>query len=197
MLSLRELRNSMKKRGFLNKLRREGKIGLVEPSEELKASYLSKSDNCLKAARILLDNKLYENVVINAYYSMYHAVLALLFKVGIKSENHAASLIFFQELFHQGELAKILRDAKEERIDKQYYVESEENASLTEESVQEMVLKAEDFAFQVKVCISKLSTKDTEDARKAFHLLFVKKKEQQKQEVNNSIPAVRKEDIPH
>ena len=167
----------MKKQGFLIKLQKEGKISLVEPSEELKMSYLGKSDNCLKAARILFDNRLWENAVINAYYTMYNAVLALFFKVGIKSENHTASLILLQELFHQNELADTLCDAKEERIDKQYYVESEKNVPLTEESVRDLIIKAEDFAIRVKVCISKLNTNDIEDVRKAFHLLFLFKKE--------------------
>lgn len=33
----------MKKQGFLNKLKKEGKLELVEPSEEIKDSYIEKS----------------------------------------------------------------------------------------------------------------------------------------------------------
>jgi len=49
----------MKKIFFLKKLRKTGKLGLVEPSEEIKASYLLKGENCLKSSRILFKNRLY------------------------------------------------------------------------------------------------------------------------------------------
>jgi len=55
----------MKKQNFLNKVKKEGKIELVEPSEEICKSYLRKADNCLKSAKILLQNMLYENSISN------------------------------------------------------------------------------------------------------------------------------------
>lgn len=56
----------MKKQNFLSKLKKEGKLGLVEPSEEIKLSYLQKAENCLKSAKILFQNKLYVNCRINS-----------------------------------------------------------------------------------------------------------------------------------
>ena len=115
----------MKKQIFLNKLKKESKLELVEPSEEMVLSYLQKAENCIKSSKILFQNRLYENATSEAYYCMYNSLLALLFKTGIKSENHSASIIMLKELFRENALYKIISLAKEERIDKQYYVESQ------------------------------------------------------------------------
>ena len=138
----------MKELNFLKKLKRKGIIELVEASEEMKLSYLTKAENCLKSAKILFRNKLYENSTSEAYYCMYDSLLALLFKVGIKSENHSASIILFDKLFGNKELLKIISWAKVERIDKQYYVETQQIVKVTKESCNEMILKAEDFLIE-------------------------------------------------
>ena len=115
----------MKELTFLKNLKRKRVIELVESSEEMKLSYLTKAENCLKSAAILFQNKLYENSTSEAYYCMYNSLLSLLFKIGIKSENHSSSIILFDKLFENKELVKIISWAKEERIDKQYYVETQ------------------------------------------------------------------------
>jgi len=164
----------MKKQDFLNKLKKEKKIELVEPSEEIKLSYLKKAEDCLKSAKILLNNKLYENSTSEAYYSMYNSLLALLFKAGIKSENHSASIMLFEDLFNSKELAKIITFAKSERIDKQYYVEAQQITKATEESCKDMVSEAEDFLVKMKLFISNLSNEDIIFSRKSFENLFEK-----------------------
>ncbi|PIN77044.1 DNA-binding protein, partial [Candidatus Woesearchaeota archaeon CG10_big_fil_rev_8_21_14_0_10_34_12] len=124
----------MKETSFLRKLKKEGKIGLVEPSEEMRASYSIKAENCLKSAKILFQNQLYENSTSEAYYCIYNSLLSLLFKIGIKSENHSASIVLFKEIFDKPELTKIISWAKNERIDKQYYVESHQVIKATKDS---------------------------------------------------------------
>src|SRR4030042_3823430 len=151
----------MRRQSFLNKLREEGKLGLVEPSEEICNSYLGKADNCLKSARLLYENDLYENSISMSYYAMYNSLIALLFRVGIKCENHAGSILLLKKLFKRIDLFSAISFAKEERIDKQYYV----TPILTKESAQDMFKKAEEFVVQVKLIIRKLGTKDIECAR--------------------------------
>ncbi len=162
----------MKKQSFLNKLRKEGKLELVEPSEEICSSYLKKSDNCLKSAKLLLQNNLYENSVSLSYYAMYNSLTALLFKTGIKCENHSASIILFKKLFDRINLSKIIFSAKEERIDKQYYVTSKHNFVLTKESAQEMCTKAENFLIQMKLLVKEMNIEKKEKIRKDFVSLF-------------------------
>ncbi len=158
----------MKKPGFLSRLKKEGKLELVEPSEEICKSYMEKADNCLKSAKLLLEHNLYENSVSMSYYAMYNLLTALLFKVGMKCENHAGSIIMLKKIFDRMDLFEIISFAKEERIDKQYYVTSEEDFALTKESADDMMKKAEEFLVKMKLLISELRNEQTEALREKF-----------------------------
>jgi uncharacterized protein (UPF0332 family) len=103
---------------------------------------------------------------------MYNSLLALLFKIGIKSENHSASIILFDKLFEKKDLVKIILWAKEERIDKQYYVETQQIVKVTKESCNEMILKSEDFLVKMKVIISELNSEKIGSAGKTFFKLL-------------------------
>lgn len=140
---------------FLTKLKEEGKLSIVEPNENIKDAYMKKSASNLSSARILLENKKYEESVSMAYYGMYHLLTALLFKNGIKCENHAASIIILKEIF--GIDNTKISDAKKERIDKQYYVEF----SIKEEDAKDMMKIAEEFEKQILEFISKETNADT------------------------------------
>jgi uncharacterized protein (UPF0332 family) len=127
----------MKKPSFFSRLYDEGKLQLVEPSESVKESYMKKSDSYLASAKLLLANNRLEETVSLAYYSMYYAALALLFRVGIKCENHSAVIILLKEIF--GIDNSELSSAKKERIDKQYYIDF----AVAKEDVEELIAKAE------------------------------------------------------
>lgn len=162
----------MKEIAFLKKLKRTGKLELVESSEEMKSSYLVKAENCLKSSKILFQNELYENSTSEAYYCIYNSLLALLFKIGIKSENHSASIILFGKLFENEELTSIALWAKEERIDKQYYVETHQIIKATKKSCNEMINKAEEFSLKIKVIINELSNEGIKKIRESFNELL-------------------------
>jgi uncharacterized protein (UPF0332 family) len=158
----------MKELTFLKKLKRKRVIELVESSEEMKSSYMIKADNCLKSAKILLQNQLYENSTSEAYYCMYNSLLALLFKIGVKSENHSASIVLFDRLIGDKDLVKIISWAKGERIDKQYYIETQQIVKVTKESCNEMILKSEYFLVKMKLLINELSNEKINFARDSF-----------------------------
>ena len=156
----------MKKMDFLIKLKEEGKLELVEPSEEIKQSYIDKSDSNLISSKILLENNKLEESVGLAYYSMYNSLIALLFKIGIKSENHVASIILLKELF--GIDNSDIAFAKKERVDKQYYI----NFEITKEQVEDAVRKAELFNGKILDFISKITNEDIQVCRKKFEGLI-------------------------
>ncbi len=112
----------MKKSNFLSKLKKENSLKLVEPSLEISDSYLSKSEKCIKVAKLAYEAGIYENAISEAYYSIYNSVLSLFFKCGIKCENHSASVILIKELFNLEELYPIFSELKKDRIDNQYYI---------------------------------------------------------------------------
>jgi len=149
-------------RGFLGKLVKQGKLGLVDPSEEVGLSYSEKSVSNLDSARILLKAEKLEEAVSLVYYGMYNLVLALLYKVGIKSENHSASIVLLEEVF--GFDNERIMEAKRERIDKQYYVGFE--VSMGE--VREGLVVAEDFVRELRGFISGIGKKDVEVFRVRF-----------------------------
>ncbi len=155
----------MKKINFLAKLFNERKLQLVDPSEEIKQSYLKKSESNLISAKILLENNKLEESVSLVYYSMYHMLTALLFKLGIKCENHSASIILLKELFSIDNSDIFF--AKKERVDKQYYTDF----YITKEEVLEAVKIAEDFNKRLFDFISKLDNQKIKEYREKLKIL--------------------------
>lgn len=152
----------MKKVNFLFKLSKEGKLGLIEPSENVKESYLKKSESSLKSAQILLNSNQIEDAVPMAYYSMYNMLTALLFKVGIKCENHTGAMILLKELF--GIDNSKIKFAKTERVDKQYYVDFK----MSKESAIDSINSAKEFNSLIYDFISRLTTKNVLELRDEF-----------------------------
>lgn len=156
----------MKTINFLAKLHKEGKLQLVEPSEVIKESYVKKSESNLISAKILLRNNKLEESVALAYYSMYHLLTALLFKIGIKCENHSASIILLKELFNIDNSEIFF--SKRERIDKQYYTDF----NIKKEEVTESIKIAEDFNKKLINFIAKLNNEMIKIYRNKFESLF-------------------------
>ena len=106
---------------FIKKLAAEGKIKLTEPSSEVAISYMSKAEKSLISAKTLSRIENYDDATALTYYSMYYSALAVLYNCGIKSENHTGTAILLKDIF--GIENTNLKDAKKERVDKQYYVD--------------------------------------------------------------------------
>jgi uncharacterized protein (UPF0332 family) len=155
---------------FLNKLKKEKKLELVEPSEDICQSYSDKSADCLKSAKLLLQNNLYENSVTMSYYAMYNQLTAFLFQIGIKCENHAGSILLLKFLFNNKELFTIISNAKKERIDKQYYVTTKKD-EITKEIAVDLLNNAEEFVLKMKVLIKNVNNDYIDEARKKFNII--------------------------
>jgi len=128
----------------------------------MKAAYLKKSESHLVSARLLLDNDLIEQSVSMAYYSMYYSVMALFFATGIKCENHTAAIILLREIF--GRDNSEIKNAKNERIDKQYYVMS----APVREDVVALIRTAESFNADLRDFTDRLTTAKIDQFRKKF-----------------------------
>ena len=145
------------------KLKKEGKLKIIEPNSNVKDSYIEKSRNSLKSAEILLEKKLIENSVPMAYYSMYNMLTALLYYLGIKCENHSASIIILKELF--GIDNSKIEFAKTERVDKQYYIDFK----INKEEVENLIKTAVEFNSILYDYIEKLTTKQIILFREEFY----------------------------
>ena len=156
----------MKKIKFLSKLKHKGILEFVKGSEEIEKSYKIKSDSYIGSSKLLLENGKFEEAVSMAYYSMYYILLSLLFKTGIKCENHSASIIILKEVFEVDNTD--ISYAKTERVDKQYYVDF----NVTKEDVEDLIRKSENFRGELQDFISKLNSAKIEDYRKRLEDLL-------------------------
>lgn len=86
----------MKKTDFLAKLIDEKKIQLIEPSENIKNAYLKRSEESLMSSKLLADVGNLNDSIALTYYSMYYSVLALFYRIGLKCENHTASILLLK-----------------------------------------------------------------------------------------------------
>ncbi|MDD5087043.1 MAG: HEPN domain-containing protein [Candidatus Nanoarchaeia archaeon] len=141
----------------MKKIFDEEKLQIINPNEEIKDSYVKKSESNLISAKILLkENRLKESVSL-IYYSMYHMLIALLFRTGIKCKNHSASIILLKELFSIDNSDIIF--AKKERLDKQYYT----SFKIAKKEVIESVKTAENFNKKLFDFISKLNNEEIKE----------------------------------
>jgi len=157
----------MKKQGFFNKLKEEKKLEIVEPSQEIADSYIEKSIHSIKAAQALLKIDLVDESVSMSYYSMYHCLMALMRKCGIKCENHAGNILLLKKLFGNEALFNSISSAKTERIDKQYYVDFK----ASKKDAEDMVIQAQDFTREIKCLIERLNSKEINEIRSKFDSL--------------------------
>ena len=141
----------MKNQLFLRRLVREKKLQIIEPDVDIANAYLSRALESLSSSKALLNVGNLKDSVALSYYAMYHSVLALLFRIGVKCENHTAAIILLKELF-QIDNSQISH-AKKERVDKQYYVDF----TVTHQEVSQAIKTAEDFIAQIKRAIEKLT----------------------------------------
>ncbi|MCR4327266.1 MAG: DNA-binding protein [Nanoarchaeota archaeon] len=151
---------------LIKELKKQEKIKLVEPNENVSKSYLEKSRNSLKAGKILLSQNLVEESISMSYYGMYNKLLSLLYKVGIKSENHFFSIFVMKEVFNFEN--KEILFAKKERINKQYYA----NSNLMVEDAKEMVDISEDFCDNLGSFINRVSIEKVKEYRNKFLALI-------------------------
>jgi uncharacterized protein (UPF0332 family) len=127
--------------------------------------HIDKAHRNLRAMKMMFENDLFDWTVICGYYAMYHAVLAALFNIGIRTTAHYCAIAAFKKFFvEQGKVApefmayikkakhleekyaETLERAQEERVIEQYGVEilTNDDAQWIIEDAQEFVLTIEE-----------------------------------------------------
>lgn len=137
-----------------------------------------------KNVSLLEEYKNFRWVIVKSYYSMYHAVLALLAEIGIKTETHYATLIAFELLFIKKarlvderyfsllleildaigiipqKYLKIIKTTRRKRFTVQYDV----TISIHKRDAEESLKMAEEFTAEMKKVFKELKeTKDKMD----------------------------------
>lgn len=93
---------------------------------------------------------------------MYHILTALLYKTGIKCENHTGSIILLKELFNLDNSE--ISFAKTERVDKQYYTDFK----IVKDDVSNAIKSAEGFRNKIMTYIENMKNSEVEKFRNVF-----------------------------
>lgn len=145
---------------------KEGRPNLhrVPINIERAGQHINKAHNNLKAMKVMFDNNLFDWAVICGYYAMYHAVLAALFKIGIRATAHYCAIAAFKEFYVKRSKVKpeyvsyinkakqleqkyagVLDKAQENRVIEQYGVEI-----ITNDDVEWIIEGAKDFLIKIE-----------------------------------------------
>lgn len=161
----------MKSVDFLAKLQRQGKLQIVEPSKEISEAYLEKSGKSMNSSKATLKVGSCGDSIALSYYSMYYSVLSLLFRIGIKCENHTVVLILLKDIF--GIDNKKVFAAKKRRVDTQYYVD----LSVTKEDAQTRIEDAEKFNSELLEFVDNLNQDQIKKYREKASRILKKSKD--------------------
>jgi uncharacterized protein (UPF0332 family) len=128
-------------------------IRITEPNPNLTKAYLKKAASALNMMTAALQINENEWTTTAAYYARYFALYALLMKIGVKSEIHDCTINVAQLLANHGILRQSLVDdiaeAKQTRIDTQYYVATE----LSQKQIRQNAETARKFVLEIEQTI--------------------------------------------
>ncbi|MGI0046881.1 MAG: HEPN domain-containing protein [Nitrosotalea sp.] len=144
-------------------------IRLGSESENLQKAYLKKSRTALKSMEVNAKAGLDEWTISASYYAKYFAIYALLSRIGIKCEIHDCTISLFSYLFAgdiSEEIMVELRQAKEDRVDAQYY-----SAEVRIDSPG-IIAKTKEFVIRIEGIIDGLNSQKIADIRKRLEMAF-------------------------
>jgi len=140
-------------------------IRITEPNPNLTKAYLKKATSALNTMTAALQINEADWTATTAYYARYFALYALLMKIGVKSEIHdctinMAQLLANHEILRQN-LVNDLTEAKQTRIDTQYYVATE----LNQKEIIKNAEKARKFVLEIEQTIESITPKQINTIR--------------------------------
>ena len=145
---------------------KEGKPNLrkVTANIERAKQHIDKAHGNLRAMKLMFDYDLFDWTISCGYYAMYHAVLASLFKIGIRATAHYCAIAAFKKFYVERgkirheyityikkakqleqEYADTLEKAQGKRIVEQYGVEI-----LTNDDAEWIIEDAKDFVLKIE-----------------------------------------------
>ena len=140
-------------------------IRITEPNQNLTKAYLKKATSALNTMTAALQINEIDWTATTAYYARYFALYALLMKIGVKSEIHDCTINIAQLLANHGilhqKLVNDITEAKQTRIDTQYYVATELNQKQTRKNTE----AARKFVLEIEQTIENITTEQINTIR--------------------------------
>jgi len=147
-------------------LAKETRMKKIQSNEKLAKDHIEKAKHNLRAADYNIRGGFSDWSVSQAYYAMYHSLLAILFKMGYESKNHECTINTIEYLIEQGkiELDKkdiafirttermTSKDAKALREQFQYGTETSVNKTL----LNELIKKAKEIVEKIEILLNNI-----------------------------------------
>lgn len=147
-------------------LARETRMKKITPNEKLSQEHINKAKHNLRAADYNIKGGFSDWGVSQFYYSMYHALLAVLFKLGYESKNHECTINAVEYLIEEGKIHLDLKDiafirtteqmttkdAKSLREEFQYGTET----SVNEKLLKELLANTKSVVEKIEIALSEL-----------------------------------------
>lgn len=147
-------------------------IRIIEPNQNLMKAYLKKAMSALHTMTATLQIGESEWTATAAYYARYFALYALLMKIGVKSEIHDCTINIGQLLANRNILSQKLVDdiaeAKQTRIDTQYYVMTENN----QKQIRQNAENARKFVLEIEQITENITAEQIITIRTALEKLM-------------------------
>ncbi|HRV94436.1 MAG TPA: HEPN domain-containing protein [Anaerolineae bacterium] len=121
-------------------------------------AWLTRADERLEAAKLLLNEQLLDDAVSRAYYAMFSAAKAALISIGVETKSHTGLRNQFGRHFVQtglldARLAKVLATAFEVRVNSDYSI----SGWASQPEAETVIADAEQFVAEIKKFLSKLN----------------------------------------
>lgn len=131
-------------------LKSDKRMRKIQSNDHLSKEHIEKAKHNLKAADYSVRGNFDDWAVSQAYYAMYHALLAILFKKGFESKNHECTICAVEYLMESRQISldasdlsfirateqMTAKDAKSLREEFQYGTKTEVNKVLLAELLQ-------------------------------------------------------------
>lgn len=113
---------------------------------------LEQADDAVRAAHVLLGQRLLRDAVNRAYYGMFYAVLALLVTKQLGTSKHQGAIsLFDREFVRPGVFDKELSSWLHKAFDVRLSADYAERVTIPQEEVQRILQQAETFVLRVKI----------------------------------------------
>jgi len=147
-------------------LEKENRMKKINPNDRLCEEHVKKAKHNLRAADYNIKGGFSDWGVSQAYYAMYHSLLAVLFKFGYESKNHECTINAVEYLIEEGKINLDQRDiafirtteqitakdAKSLREEFQYGTET----SVNEKLLKELLENARKVVEKIEIALSEL-----------------------------------------
>lgn len=138
----------------------------IKPNDRLSEEHINKAKHNLRAADYNIKGGFSDWGVSQAYYAMYHSLLAVLFKFGYESKNHECTINAVEYLIEEGKINldnkdiafirttehMTSKDAKSLREEFQYGTETTVNEKL----LKELLENAKKVVEKIEIALSEL-----------------------------------------